>query len=177
MQHRPQPCMHEAAIEEVTTCEGSQNAKNRRYDVEGLIARTGTRSEETSVKDKYLQAVLEKACRDWHEEANVEDKWLAVRSGLVNAAGEELGEAGCHQPDWSQEFLSSLKSLLEVRNAAYSRWLGSGRQADLRRFRKARGTARRAIREAKNTWFLRKAEEIERERFGGKKVWKAIRDM
>ena len=45
-------------------------------------------------------------------------------------------------------------------------------------FREARSTARRrAIREAKNTWFLRKAEEIERERFGGKKVWKDIRDM
>ena len=29
----------------------------------------------------------------------------------------------------------------------------------------------------KNTWFLRKAEEIDRERFGGKKVWKGIRDM
>ena len=47
----------------------------------------------------------------------------------------------------------------------------------LRRFREARGTARRAIKEAKNTWFLRKAEEIKRERFGGKKVQKAIRDM
>ena len=34
---------------------GAKKAKNRRYDVEGLIARTGTRSEETSVKDKYLQ--------------------------------------------------------------------------------------------------------------------------
>ena len=55
---------------------------------------------------------------------------------------------------------------------SYSRWLGLGRQADLRRLREARGTARRAIREAKNTWFLRKAEDINRERFGGKKVWK-----
>ena len=55
--------------------------------------------------------------------------------------------------------------------------MGSGRQADLRRFREARSTAGRVIREAKNAWFLRKAEEIERERFGGKKVWKAIRDM
>ena len=33
------------------------------------------------------------------------------------------------------------------------------------------------MRKAKNTWFQEKAEEIERERFGGKKVWKAIRDM
>ena len=37
--------------------------------------------------------------------------------------------------------------------------------------------ARRAIRAAKNTWFQSKAEEAERERFGGKRVWKCIRDM
>ena len=77
---------------------GANNAKNRRYDVEGLTARTGTRSDETSVKG-YLQAVLEKASRDWHEEANMEDKWSPVRSELVNSAEEALGEAGRHQPD------------------------------------------------------------------------------
>ena len=29
----------------------------------------------------------------------------------------------------------------------------------------------------KNTWFQSKAEEAEREHFGGKRVWKCIRDM
>ena len=43
---------------------GAKKAKNRRYDVEGLITRTGTRSEETSVKDKYIQAVLKKTSKD-----------------------------------------------------------------------------------------------------------------
>ena len=70
---------------------GAKKAKNRRYDVEGMIARTGTRSEEPCVKDKYLQAVLEKASRDWHEEANVEDKWSAVRSGLVKRCRGSAG--------------------------------------------------------------------------------------
>ena len=63
------------------------------------------------MKDKYLQAALEKASRDCHEEANVEDKLSAVRSGLVNAAERTLGEAGHHQPDWFQQSLSSLKPL------------------------------------------------------------------
>ena len=48
---------------------------------------------------------------------------------------------------------------------------------DLSKFRQARSTARRAIRKAKNDWFQEKANEIEREKFGGKKVWKAIREM
>ena len=44
-------------------------------------------------------------------------------------------------------------------------------------FRKARGEAQKAIRRAKNEWFKAKAEEVEQERFGGKKVWQSIRDM
>ena len=33
------------------------------------------------------------------------------------------------------------------------------------------------MRAAKNAWFTSKAEEVQRSRFGGKKVWKCIRDM
>ena len=136
-------------------------------------------SEEICVKDNYLQAVLEKVSSDWHEEANTDDKWPSVRSGLVNAAEKVLGKVGFHQPDWFRESLSSLKPLLEARNAAYSRWLRSGRRwttEDSERLGEMLGGIR-PIREAKNAWFLRKAEEIEREKFGGKKVWNAIRDM
>jgi hypothetical protein len=75
------------------------------------------------------------------------------------------------------ESLVSLKPLIATRNAAHTRWLGSGRQEDLSQFREDRGIARRASRKAKNAWFQGKAEEIERERLGSKKVWKAIRDM
>ena len=71
----------------------------------------------------YLQAVLEKVSSNWHEEANVDDKWSAVRSGVVNPAEKVLGKVGCHQPDWFRESLSSLKPLLEAQNAAYSRCL------------------------------------------------------
>ena len=37
--------------------------------------------------------------------------------------------------------------------------------------------ARKATRTAKNAWFQSKAEEAQKERFGGKKVWQCIRDM
>ena len=45
------------------------------------------------------------------------------------------------------------------------------------RFGEARGRARQAVRRAKNEWFKRKAQEVERERLGGRKVWQCIRDM
>ena len=50
--------------------------------------------------------------------------------------------------------------------------------ADLSKFKEARNVARKAIRNAKNSWFQGKAEELSREgAFCGKKVWKCIRDM
>ena len=81
-----------------------------------------------------------------------------------------LGRAGCPQADWFRDSLDELKPLLTLRNTAYSRWLGTGKQEDFTRFKEARGAARQAVRKAKNRWFQEKAEEIERERFWGKKV-------
>lgn len=48
---------------------------------------------------------------------------------------------------------------------------------DLVSFRKARGAARRAVRQAKNTWFQERAAVIEKGGFGGKDVWQAICDI
>ena len=100
-----------------------------------------------------------------------------MRSALVRTAEEVLGRVGYLQPDWFRESMEALQPLLVARNAAYSKWLGTGNTEDLSKFRQARSTARRAIRKAKNDWFQEKDNEIERERFGGKKVWKAIREM
>ena len=45
------------------------------------------------------------------------------------------------------------------------------------KFSKARSEARRAVRDAKNRWFMDEAEEAQKVRFEGKKVWQCIRDM
>ena len=58
---------------------------------------------------------------------------------------------------------------MRLRNKAYSKWLGAGKQKDLHKSKEARCNARRAVRRAMNIWFQEKAEQTERERFGGKK--------
>ena len=90
----------------------------------------------------------------------MEEKWKAVSCALTSTAKDLLGMAGRPQPDWFCE--------LRLRNEAYSKWLGTGRQEDLNKFKEARCNARRPVRRAKNIWFQEKAEQIERERFGGK---------
>ena len=89
-------------------------------------------------------------------------KWEAVRAALTSAAEDVLGTITWCQPDRFQESLSQLRPLLDHRNEAYARWLGSGRQVDLTRFREARGEARRVVRKAKNAWFLEKRGSKER---------------
>ena len=59
----------------------------------------------------------------------------------------------------------------------WSEVVGSGLMSDKQNFSRTRSEARRAVRAAKNAWFTSKAEEAQRSRFGGKKVWKCIRDM
>ena len=59
-----------------------------------------------------------------------------------------------------------LKPVLQARNNAYRQWLASENKADLVKFQQARGKARQAIHNAKNTWFQQKAQMIEKEKFG-----------
>ena len=150
------------------------STENRRYDVSSLARVEVGRTEDNEVKTAFIEQVLEKARKDWPIDGSVQDKWSVVRSALTETADDVLGRVRRYQPDWFQESMEELKPLLQQRNDAYKKWLATKRTADLCRFREARNAARKAIR---NSWFQEKAEEAEREHFGGKKVWKCIRDM
>ena len=142
--------------------------------MEKLAVRQNKESDEEgwSVRGEYPEQVVERAREAWPEEGGVEAKWLVVCSAFTTTAEDVLGMARCHQPHWFQDSVKQLKPLLTCRNEAYSRWLGTGRQEDLTKFREARGIAKRAVRRAKNIWFQRKAGEIERENFFvGREVW------
>ena len=69
--------------------------------------------------------------------------------------------------------VDNLRPRLQQRNNAYDRWLASGKEEDLTRFKVARDEAMKSIeKQRKNSWLRAKAQEAEGERFGGKKVWK-----
>ena len=148
--------------------------RNRRFNVEKMAVRLSCGKRDEAVRDKFVATVLDKTREGWCDEATVTDKWLTVSSALVSSAEEVIGAEKRSQPDWFRDSLELLRPLLLSRNAAYSEWLGSGRQEDLMWFREVRLQARRAVKSAKDAWFLMKAKEIEGDKFGGKK---AIRDM
>ena len=64
-----------------------------------------------------------------------------------------------------------------LKNHLYNKWLSTGCADDHRRFCGAHTVARRAVRLAKNSWYQQKAKEAQQGRFGGKVVWRSIRDM
>lgn len=148
-----------------------------RYDVAKLQGASVDENGEITTRGKYQQSVGERVKEAWDTEGSVEEKWEVMKAALCESAQLLLGKTKRKDPDWFQENLQVLKPFLKERNRVYATWLGSKKESDWRKFLKLRREARRAIREAKNEWFLQKAAEAQRGRHGGKVVWSCIRDM
>ena len=114
--------------------------------MEKLVVIEGRQGEDRTVREEYVHKVMERADETWCDEDGVEEKWETVCSTLVTTAEEVLGPAGHSQTDCFRDSMDNLKPLLTIRNTVYSRWLGTSKQEDLNRFKKARGVARRVVR-------------------------------
>ena len=147
-----------------------QRGGSKRYNVSKLCSSESDRK-------MFQEEVNSRASKAWKENGTVTEQWSAIRASLTEAAETVLGTEHRRYPDWFSENSQNLEPLFRSRNQHYSKWLGTGKEQDRQRFVKARSDARRAVREAKNSWFQEKAEEAQRGRFGSKKVWQCIRDM
>ena len=100
-----------------------------------------------------------------------------MKAGLCETAESVLGYETRRQPDWFRESEADLKPLLERRTRLYTLWLSTARERDRKKFAKVHSNARRAVQGAKDNWFERKALEAQRSQFGGKAVWRCVRDI
>ena len=145
------------------------------FDVFKLTRSTQDDSSQTTAS--FVEAVECKIKGAWSEGKSGEEKWATIRSVFTESGRAILGTSKTGNPDWFSESESTLTPVLTHRNQLYNKWLSSQKQTDLRKFREARSKAHRVVCEAKNAWFQAKAEEAQRSRFGGKVVWKCIRDL
>ena len=153
-------------------------SRGKRFDVSKLTRNeTAVKQHGSSWREEFQQQAGERASKNWPEEGTAEDKWEVLQSALLESAETVLGTENRHQPDWFRDSATVLELLLKKQHKLYTRWLTTKLVADQLSFRQARGTARQAIRDAKNRWFQAKAEEAQRAHFGGKVVWRCIRDM
>ncbi len=93
------------------------------------------------------------------------------------AAKSTLGTSSQKKVDWFEENAGMLVPMLEKRKEAYLKWLDTGNERERKKFAELRRKVRRAVRVAKNSWFLRKAQEAEHGMHRGKVVWSCIRDI
>ena len=149
----------------------------QRFDISKLAGPSLNEDGQNTSRGHFQELANKLVKENWKADGSIEDKWVTIRSALTTAAKTALGVKKRRHPDWFRENAISLEPILQKKNQLYQKWLGSGRSSDRQRFAKARSEARRAVRAAKNAWFTSKAEEAEQSRFGGKKVWKCIRDM
>jgi len=124
----------------------------------------------TPVSVRFVEEVLERAHAVWPDDGNINEKWSAFHTLLTEFAATVLGYDEKHQPDWFRESFDALKQFFHQRNVLYTTWLATSKEEDYVKFKQARGEARRAIRKAKNDWFVAKATEVERGTFGGVEV-------
>lgn len=163
-------------------CRGQkkEEIKSGRYDISKLLNNTDESligDGEKPLREDYLDSVVDNARSGWPEDGTAEEKWEKIQSAILETSDELLGVIKNKQPDWFQESEDELRPYLVLRNNAYRAWLSSSKSEDLMKFKKTRYEARRAIRKAKNDWFTAKASQIDKQRFGGKEVWKNIRDL
>ena len=158
---------------------GWQQPSTKKHTSKFAIAHlTGRAAVSTTYREQYMDGVATKATETCSEGNSVEEEWSAIRSAMVETAREVLGyEEKYHQPDWFRESEENLGPLFQERNQLYLRWLSTKRTSDHKKFKKARRDARKAMREAKDAWFRKKAEKAQLGRYGGKEAWRSIRDM
>ena len=155
---------------------GARVTSRKRFDVFKL-----TKSAQDEVRlatqASFVEAVEGKIKDAWSECKTGDEKWAIIKSAFTESGRAVLGTNNKRNPDWFRESVSTITPVLTHRNQLCNRWLSSQKQIDLRKFREARSKARKVIREAKNAWFQAKAEEAQKSRFGGKVVWRCIRDL
>ena len=149
----------------------------KRFNVEKLKGRSVDDDGQNTPRGLFQEQVCTVAREKWNDSETIEEKWSVLRSTLTDVAQAVLGKEVRHQPDWYRESTDVIEPLIKRRNQLYAKWLRSDRVTDKQAFKKARCDTRRTIRNAKEQWFLMKAQEAEKNRFSGKSIWRSIRDM
>ena len=160
------------------SCKPREDVSSKgRFDTAKLQGPSVDDNGEMTIRGKFQQRVGESVKGALDGIMSVEEKWEVIKKALCESAQLLLGKTKRRDPDWFLENSHIFKPLVEERNKLYTKWLGTKKENDRRKFMKVRRDVRKAIREAKNEWFMKKAAKAQRGRHGGKVVWSCIRDM
>ena len=153
----------------------SISPKLRRGEVRKKFA--VSRLKDKDVRERYSKAVLDGVSAVWCSEDGGEGKWQKMRKSLTSAAENVLGWEKHHHPNWFRDSITVLEPMIQKRNMLFAKWLSSHSSKDRQRYVTQRRMVAKEVKRAKNAWFQRKADEIERSMKGGVGTWKGLRDI
>ena len=104
-------------------------------------------------------------------------KWRVIKEGLNKAAEAVLGQEKRRSPDWFQDNIHTLETLITKQNDLFSRWLRTHSPTDRQRYVTKRREVAHEIRRCKNVWFQKKAGEVEAAVRKGRGAWKGLREL
>ena len=79
----------------------------------------------------------------------------------MQAAEKSIGCGKRRQPEWFEDNVEKLTPLIDAKNAAYDRLLGSDSAGARRAFEQAQRRVKKAVDRAKEDWILSVAREAE----------------
>ena len=129
------------------------------------------------VRERYSNVVLREVTQDWRQEASGERKWSVIKEGLNKAAEVVLGQEKRQSPDWFQDNIHTLETLITKRNDLFSRWLRTRSPTDKQRYATRRREVAHEIRRCKNVRFKKKAREVEAVVRKSRGAWKGLREL
>ena len=95
----------------------------------------------------------------------------------MSAAETAVGRRRKKQLDWFLDAVDTLQSLLDQKNAAYSRFLQVNSVATKREFQKHQRAVKHAVNAAKEEWISKLSGEAEKARKDGRQRWMGVRQL
>ncbi|CAJ1059686.1 uncharacterized protein LOC125980616 [Xyrichtys novacula] len=94
----------------------------------------------------------------------MENEWAKLRSIIYDAASETVGLTQRRHQDWFDNSSPAIQELLEIKRKAHAAVLSNPYSPSLRtRYKAIRGETQKQLRTMENEWWLKKAEEIQRQ--------------
>lgn len=111
-----------------------------------------------------LASAISAALQDIHNvdgEADVEERWQNMKKAIYDASAETLGHPTKKTPDWFCEHSDEIEQLLEEKKRKLMRHLQENTATSKALLNEVKAKVQREIRAMKNSWWQRKAEELQ----------------
>lgn len=96
------------------------------------------------------------------ESPDIESAWSSFRNAVYNAAEETIGHQKRKHQDWFDDNDLAIKRMLADKNTAHQQWLSDPLSIPKKqKFQSFRKHVQKKLREMKNDWWAKKAEELQ----------------